>query len=155
MLIPMRSFAHRALLMLIPSAVASCSPTGNAGPLAVRSQEPGEVIFLVQNATPDAVMGALFQGRVIKDDHGCLRLESADQHTVIWPNGFTLEGVGAELRVLDGTRNEVGRIGGSFRLGGGEVPVLHGGVPVSPDDRQRAIESCPGRYWIVGSVPRS
>ncbi len=148
------SFIHGAVLVLIVAAIASCSPTGDADPLALRNQEPSEVVFLFQNATPDAVMQALFQGRVITDDRGCLRLESTDRHTVVWPKGFTLEGVGAELRVLDGTGTEVGQIGGSFSLGGGEVPFLHEGVPVSPADRQRAHESCPGRYWIVGDVLR-
>ena len=151
---PRRSCTHRALLMLIPSAIASCSPAGDPNPAAVRSQEPSGVVFLVQSATPDEVMQALFEGRVTRDERGCLRIDDPDRHTVVWPRGFTLQGAGGELRVLDGTGREVGRIGGSFRLGGGEVPVLHEGLPVSPAVRQRANESCPGRFWLVGEVPR-
>lgn len=155
MLTPRRPFIRPALLMLVSPALASCSPTGDTGPVAGRSQEPSGVVFLVQNSTQREVMEALFQGRVVVDERGCLRLESADRHTVVWPKGFTLDEVGGELRVLDGTGSAVGRIGGSFRLGGGEVPFLTEGALVSSEVLQRAVESCPGRYWIVGEVPRS
>jgi hypothetical protein len=82
---------------------------------------------------------------------GCLRLDTPDTHTVIWPKGFDL---GADLRVRDDRGAVVGRIGGAFRLGGGEVPSLHDGIPLSEADRVRAGSRCPGRFWIVGEVLR-
>jgi hypothetical protein len=57
------------------------------------------------------------------------------------------------MRVRDAAGREIGQVGGSFRLGGGEVQSLHEGIGVSAADRQRAATHCPGRYWVVGDVP--
>jgi hypothetical protein len=43
-------------------------------------------------------------------------------------------------------------VGGSFRLGGGEVPALPDGIGVSAGDRQLTQANSTGRYWIVGEV---
>ena len=97
---------------------------------------------------PSAVMDALFTGRVIEDAQGCLRLDSPDRHTVIWPQGFQLAARGGSAAVLDGGGREVGTIGASFRLGGGEVTQ----VPVdmlTAADAQVAAARCPGRYWLA------
>lgn len=104
----------------------------------------GEVLFLTQGAPATFVMDALFEGRVVVDDAGCVRLDGPDPATVVWPYRFTLEG--NTVHAADG--RIVGRLGGSFRLGGGEVPTLAGG------DWQSALDRCPGRFWIVGDVPR-
>ncbi|HUF70293.1 MAG TPA: hypothetical protein VMM79_16720 [Longimicrobiales bacterium] len=58
------------------------------------------------------------------------------------------------MRVLDAAGQEVGTIPGQFRLGGGEVSVLHDGVGTTAQ-RQRAITRCPGRFWIAGDVSRA
>jgi hypothetical protein len=111
-----------------------------------------EVVLLAQDESPAVVMDALFEGRVLVDGSGCLRLDAPGRQTVIWPEGFTLGAAGGEMVVRDDRGNTVGRVGDVFRLGGGEVTTLHDGIPLSPEDRERATERCPGRYWIVGSV---
>ncbi|HSK18784.1 MAG TPA: hypothetical protein VK912_06570 [Longimicrobiales bacterium] len=115
-------------------------------------QERTGIVFVRQNATPTAVMEALFEGRVVADAAGCLRFDSPDPATVVWPNGFTMVQSGDEMVVRDATGREIGRVGGTFRLGGGEVTSLQGAA-MSAADRQRAQTHCPGRYWIVGDVP--
>ena len=97
-------------------------------------------------------MDALFQGRVVTDAAGCIRLDSPppDAGTVVWPFGFTLAREGRVLSVRDAAGREVGRIGGSFRFGGGHVPFLHEGTGFSAAERARAEARCPGTFWIVG-----
>ena len=149
------STLHRsAAIALMTLLAAGCSPTEE--PLGFDSlvfQERTGIVFITQNVVPDAVMEALFEGRVITDAAGCLRLDSPDPATVVWPKGFTMTASGSTMVVRDAQGREIGHIGGSFRLGGGEVPSLHGGIGVSAADRERAQTHCPGRYWIVGDVP--
>lgn len=141
--------ALAALLLL-----GGCSSSGDGGPAApLLSVLLDETVFLAQSEAPDAVMEALFEGRVKRDDDGCLRLDTPDAHTVVWPFGFSLVTVGGELVVRDAEGDAVGAIGGRFRLGGGEVASLHDGIALAPEDRDRAESLCPGRYWIVGEVP--
>jgi hypothetical protein len=54
----------------------------------------------------------------------------------------------------DAAGQEVGRIPGQFRLGGGEVSVLHEGIGTTAQ-RQRLIARCPGPVWIAGDVSRA
>lgn len=130
---------------------ATCT-AASPDPAGLRFDEVGGVTFLAQTAPPNAVMEALFQGRVIVDDAGCMRLESPDPATVVWPYGFTLERRRRDMVVLDGNGREVGVAGGSFRFGGGEVPTLHEGLALNATTRARALERCPGRFWIVGDI---
>ena len=94
------------------------------------------------------VLGATFVGAA-----GCLRLSGDDPSTVVWPVGFSVKSDAADLAILDKSGRLVGRVGGSFRLGGGHVPQLHDGIPMSAADRDLAHAQCPGRFWIVGDVP--
>lgn len=138
-----------ALLLL-----GGCSSSGDGGPSApLPSVLLDETVFLAQSEAPDAVMEALFEGRVARDDDGCLRLDTPDAHTVVWPFGFSLTADDGELVVRDAGGDAVGAIGSRFRLGGGEVAALHDGIALAPEDRDRAESLCPGRYWIVGEVP--
>ena len=146
----MRLFADVRGFRLPATLAAALALSACASGLVEVADEDGTV-FLVQNVVPNAVMDALFQGRVVRDQAGCLRLESPDPATVVWPKGFTLALQGGTLSVRDGSGRELGEIGGSFRLGGGEV-VMHEGVPLSATDRERASRLCPGRFWIVGGV---
>jgi hypothetical protein len=145
-----RSISRALSSCAVALALAACGQAESTGPSFTRN-EPSE-IFLVQAAPPAAVMDALFQGRVSRDLQGCLRMEGlGDRHTVIWPHGFTLVERGGELFVRDAAGRDVGRIGGSFRFGGGESSTLHQGL-LSDESRQLAESRCPGRYWIVGEV---
>lgn len=143
----------RVLHLLASTALlAACSPAGDDGLEPVPLGNATGVIVITQNVVPGLTMEALFQGRVVLDGAGCLRLDSPDPATVVWPKGFTVVADGDTLRVRDAAGREVGHVGGTFRLGGGELGSLHAGVPVSAADRERAHASCPGGYWIVGDV---
>lgn len=147
------SMRRGAAIALMTLLAAGCSLTEE--PFAFDSlafQERTGIVFITQNVVPDAVMEALFEGRVVADAAGCLRLDSPDPATVVWPKGFTMTANGSTMVVRDAEGSEVGQIGGSFSLGGGEVQSLHGGIGVSAADRERAETHCPGRYWIVGEL---
>lgn len=142
-----RAFAALAIV------VVACSPpsNGDGGSASLVGLSAGaEVRFFTQSQVSEAVMDALFEGRVVADEEGCLRLDGPDAQTVIWPKGWALATVEGTRVVRDAAGREVGRIEGTFRLGGGEVPVLHDGIPMDAADREEAEEACPGRYWIVG-----
>jgi hypothetical protein len=137
-------------MFLAAVAFTACSASEN-DPAAL-SVNGGEPLFFTQNVIPSAVMEALFQGRIVADEAGCLRLQPGDRVTVVWPMGFTLERASGTFLVRDAGGRSVGLIGDTFRLGGGEVPYLHQGIGLSAADRERAMSRCPGIFWIVGSV---
>ncbi|MBW3571326.1 MAG: hypothetical protein KY467_09480 [Gemmatimonadetes bacterium] len=124
-------------------ALNACSPDGVAG--------PPDTVLLTQASPTKVVMQALFEGRVDRDEQGCLRLDSQDRHTVVWPFGFTLVRRDGGLYVRDAFRRDIGRIGGPFRFGGGEVPTVEG-ADLPAGKRELAESRCPGRYWVVGAT---
>ena len=139
-----------AFLWTAVGALAACDPA-KEGPAGLQQRSDSDrVLFITQNEVPNAVMEALFVGRVTVDHEGCVRLASADPATVIWPHQFTLDGT----TVRDHYGAAIGHIGGEFRLGGGEIGSLHSGIKLSSADRALALDRCPGRFWIVGEVPR-
>ena len=138
------------LALAIPfvgSLLVGCSK--NATPVQV---DAVDLVFLSQSEAQSEYMDALFTGRVVVDDNKCTRLDSPGRATVIWPAGFTVTGESGDLRVLDGDGREVGRLGGTFRIGGGEVPQLNPQLHISYMDRAFAAEFCPGLYWIASGV---
>ena len=142
--IPWHSRVHLAV-SLVALAACAAAPTGGA--------DADDVIFLTASAPATVHMDALYEGAVVADAAGCLRLADASGHTVVWPYAFELrQHNGAATVVAPGGR-EIGELGGAFKFGGGEVPTLHQGIAVSDAQRQLALERCPGRYWIVGEVP--
>jgi hypothetical protein len=128
--------------------VAGCSPIEEL----VTPGSQASPVILSRSHEPNAMMDALFTGRVIADARGCLRLDGPDQHTVIWPQGFTIARRGATWAVLDATGGNAGTVGGSFRLGGGELTEVPSDM-LSAADQQRA-STCPGRYWLAW-IPES
>jgi hypothetical protein len=142
---------RHSLLSLTPvlACLAACDPSGSTGARGNLVDDPSAVVFLAMEAGQDAYMDALFQGRVTSDAQGCLRLETSDRHTVIWPHGYTLEARGSALLVKDGQGREVGAVDGTFRFGGGEVPSLDHVNHLSAATRTQAEQSCPGRYWLA------
>ncbi len=133
-----------ATLVTFGLALGGCGLVGSGG-------SESDVLMLVQSAAQDAVMQALYVGKVVQQGE-CLRLERpVEGHTVVWPHGFSLGGRRRDF-VMDDRGRPVGRIGESFRLGGGEVPTLWEGGPVSESDRRHALSRCPGRYWLVGEI---
>jgi len=132
-------------------ALAACTSGDPVDPSLTGGGNTGATVFLAQSAPPGAVMQALFQGTVVRDAQGCLRLDSPQPATVIWPHGFTLEARGGRLYVEDAAGREIGRIGGSFRFGGGYSPT-HDHLSLTPADHALADSRCPGEYWIVGET---
>lgn len=108
-----------------------------------------DIMFLTAAQPARESMQALFEGRVVVDPAGCIRLDSPDPATVIWPHGFRLAVQRGQLLVRDGTGREIGRIGGAFRFGGGEVPTLSASILAG---HAAVAARCPGRYWIVGET---
>lgn len=138
-----------AAALFAAGACSSTSPAEVDLPVTLQIVEDAGVVFMTQNVIPTATMAALFEGRVIADEDGCLRLDSADGHTVVWPHGYELTGGIDQVRILDRDGEPVGAVGGEFTLGGGEVTELLEAMGFTAEDRARAEERCPGRYWIV------
>jgi hypothetical protein len=135
------------ILAAIPLVMLSaCSP------VATTMVGGDSTLFLTENAPAAVQMEALYRGRVSADASGCIRLETQDVHTVVWPHGFTLRDGANGLAVHDATGRRIGRLGDDFAFGGGEIITLHDGVALPADVRQIALQRCPGRYWIVGAV---
>ncbi|HUG41028.1 MAG TPA: hypothetical protein VMM12_11105 [Longimicrobiales bacterium] len=131
------------------SSVTGIAPQDTVAADNIEARIGAGVVFLTMTFTPDASMDALFEGPVTADENGCLRLVSADLHTVVWPHGHSFEQVGGTIRILDASGDLVGRVGETFRLPGGEVESLHDGLGFTQADRDLAESHCPGRYWIV------
>lgn len=106
------------------------------------------IVLLTLDEPQEAWMSALYRGDVVVDEAGCLRLAGPDAPTVIWPEGYHLAPTIEGPEVRDASGHYVGRVNDHFTLGGGEVPYLHSGIPMSDADRRWAREQCPGRYWI-------
>jgi hypothetical protein len=143
-----------SVILLLALTVPGCTTSGDPAlePGGLRANVEDEILFLALSELPDGEMEALFDGKVSPDPAGCLRLQSDDGSTVVWPYGATLERSGGELRIRDRGGKEIGRIGGAFRFGGGHVPTLHEGIKLKDAERARALEKCPGDFWIVGSI---
>lgn len=139
-------------------AVAACTALAAAAcasPLAMDARlnggdDPQGTVFLVQVENGNH-RDALYEGRVVRDEAGCLRLETTDRHTVLWPAGSRFYTRDGEFHVNDAAGRQVGTIGGTFGLGGGETAEL-GAHLLSADDYRLATERCPGRYWVVSGM---
>ena len=128
----------------------ACSSPTDPGPDGPRVFLDGqEFVFLTQDRVPSVGMDALFRSRVVTDAAGCLRQESGDAPTVVWPKEFSLELRDGDVAVVDDEGTSVGRVGGSFELAGGIVGSLHEDLPISDAVRDVARDRCPGDYWLV------
>jgi hypothetical protein len=140
-------------IALISMAIFCSCTDGETAPFepALLTVETGT--FLIrQPREPGAVMEALFHGQVSKDKRGCLRLQPPTDATVVWPFGSALEARDDGEWVVDLDGEEIGKIGGPFRFGGGVVPFLTEGMGFRAPDITEIQTRCPGRYWIVGEV---
>jgi hypothetical protein len=141
-----------ALACTVALSLAACSPSEDTGASLTGGDNPDATVFLAQNTPPDAVMEALYVGKVNRDEQGCLRVESEGGAVVIWPYHFTLEARDGGLFVKDAQGRSVGRIGGEFRMGGGFVPS-GSFAQISEAHRALAQTRCPStHYWIVGDT---
>lgn len=138
------------------AALVACSDSSGTYPTGTYFTSPGldvvqahGLFVLTRKLVPSGTMDALFEGTVVVDDTGCIRLSGADDATVIWPYGFTAALTIEGVEVHDGSGNPVGRLGDQFYLSGGDVETLHAGLGFTDEDRDLASQHCPGRYWIV------
>ncbi|MEZ4455328.1 MAG: hypothetical protein R2882_02075 [Gemmatimonadales bacterium] len=106
-------------------------------------------LFLAQKKDPNAFMDALFDGVVSVDDAGCYRLALADQVTMVWPAGYRLISTIEGPAIVNREGVEIGRVGGTFRIGGGVVPTIPEGSLQSESLRREALARCPGSFWIA------
>lgn len=123
-------------------------PAADTGPSLLVEERDG-LVFMRQNVEPAVTMEALFQGRVTVDAEGCPRLETPEAPAVVWPRDYDVAVESGEFTILDGEGDAVGTLGGEFSLGGGEVTLLSDAMGFTTDDRARADERCPGKYWIT------
>lgn len=148
---------HAAWVLLVGLSACS-SPTSNldsdtepeverATVLEARS-EAGVVLF-TQLFDLDAYPSALARSVLTVDDDGCLRLESTERPTVLWPKGFRARSEGARTAILNAAGEVVGRTGDVFRMGGGGLPFLHEGLGFTPEDQALAVSRCPGEFWLA------
>lgn len=137
-----RAIRHAPLGVLIALG-AACD--GSASPTDAEVVEG--IIFLVESQVPGGYRDALYQGRVVLDAQGCVRLESSEPATVVWPHGSRLVTRGGELYVVDKGGSELAKIGGESRFGGGYTAPSH--AYLSRRDRNILASRCPGDIWIA------
>lgn len=145
-------FARIATFPLAVLAVTACGdavdPAAETPEPALAVEERFGVVFLTQNVFPLAMMDALYEGRVVADEEGCLRLDTPTASTVVWPRDYDVKERDDGVVVVNGEGAEVGTVGGAFSLAGGEVSELSDALGFTSEDRSRAATHCPGRYWI-------
>lgn len=123
-------------------------PESNAGGLDEYAGPDGQIIYFPRQAPAVASMEALLEGTLVLDDNGCLRVQHesvppAEAPVIIWHYDFLLDINGAEVTVLNGDGEPVGRVGEWTRMGGGNSRTV--AEPEMPP-------ACPGPYWILGSI---
>jgi hypothetical protein len=141
--------AAAALSVAVAMTACSSSLIGPLDEISLRIQSIGGVEFMTQNVVSFEAMDALYEGPVILDEAGCLRLGDAEGSTVIWPWGFTAQVAAEEVKIRDREGAVAGLIGESFSLGGGVVQELLDSLGFTQEDRELAAGACPGDYWIV------
>jgi hypothetical protein len=109
-----------------------------------------------EGAVPDARAG----GKLVLDEHGCIRLELSENGpapTPIWPYEYeTSVEDGEEIVVLDGRGRMLARIGDKVYLSGGFVGrTLEGIAGVDPQTKRELRERCPGQYWYAAEMRRT
>lgn len=141
-----------ALTAVVAVVAVAChpSPVAPLGDDGLQAHDRAGVVLLTQNVIQDATMDALYEGPVVADDAGCLRLGGSDGPTAVWPQGYTAQSALGDAWIRDASGTTVGQVGGSFSLGGGEVPELSDAMGFTQADRDLAEDHCPGLYWIVG-----
>lgn len=144
--------------LLCGAAVACDDPAGpGAGEVetavSLQVAHTGGLLVLSQQSEPGASMAALFEGRVVADTAGCLRLDYDAAPTVVWPRGVRARTVAGEVWITDAAGTSVARVGDEFSLGGGEVEELFAELGFDPADQALAEARCPGRFWVMGGNP--
>lgn len=144
--------AGALLACTLALSVAACASGENTGPSLTGGENPEGTVFLAATVPARDVMEALYTGKINRDEQGCLRVESEGGAVVVWPYGFRLVARDGGTYVKNAQGRSIGRIGGSFRMGGGFAGTLSH-IPLSDADRALAESRCPSAYyWIVGET---
>ena len=72
----------------------------------------------------------------------CLRVDDADRHMIVWPPIFTPHLSNGVVEVRDGDGQPVAMVGDSLEMTGFSSKLM----------RPHYVDTCPGPYWIVGSI---
>ena len=101
--------------------------TGCAGPDPGASAREASVVELTTqppvpaDETPPPCAAALIEGQLVADAESGLGVIGPDGPLhVLWPNGYYARQVADEIVLVDPEGHDVGRVGDSVRLGGGQ-----------------------------------
>lgn len=143
----------RSILFALLPFAAACGGDLGPEPNLTGNENPDGVVFLAQSQPPAVHMQALYQGLVTRDAEGCLRVQGHEGRagaTVVWPYGSRLEARGGALLVKDASGREMGRIGGTFKMGGGYSSDR--AASLTDADRALARQRCVGEFWIASGI---
>ncbi|MGP0223694.1 hypothetical protein [Paenarthrobacter sp. NCHU4564] len=94
-------------------------------------------------------MDANFSGTLTIDAKGCVQArqgtDKSTVYTLVWPQGYTVQGDSNAFEVVDADKNVVARSGSEFQIGGGL------GLPDSPGENWTERDCAQGHLWIVAS----
>lgn len=110
------------------------------------SAEPATPLRLVTSDIPQlSGMEALLRGTLAADDDGCVQVKTAGRPvTLVWPQGYTVQGDSESFEILDGNKNVVVRSGTPFAMGGGGVDAV--------SDKWAERDCAKGPLWMAGSM---
>jgi hypothetical protein len=141
----MNLFVRSTALALL-ALTAACAEDAAVAPTGV--EDPDGVIFVVENERPGGYRDALYIGRVVIDEQGCMRLQGSEPTSVVWPFGSRLQvSRDGAVYVIDDSGVRLAKVGGDAHFGGGETSPDH--AYISRRDRAILAERCPGKVWIA------
>jgi hypothetical protein len=90
-------------------------------------------------------MDAAFTGTLTVDGDGCVRArhggDESTLYTLVWPQGYTVQGDSKVFEVLDADKNVVARSGSQLEIGGG--------LADSPRENWTERDCAKGDLWLV------
>ena len=122
---------------------------GGTGPSLNFGGDPSEVVFVSLQSDPNAWPEALYQGGLLIDDEGCLRLQGwSSNPAVVWPTGYRLSSIDGRLFIRDAQGEVRARLDADFQLGGGEMQTVDH-LDLSSSSRTALATHCPGTYYLA------
>ncbi|MEW9870975.1 hypothetical protein [Arthrobacter sp. HS15c] len=135
MKVPWLRLVTLGLALLLPTVVGACaSPPRSSSLRLVTVDMPQE-----------QGMDARFEGTLGVDGNGCVHATLPDEtvYTLVWPQGYTVQGDSSSIEILDASRNVVARSGSNFVVGGG---LVHDDAS---KDQWTEQDCAKGRLWLV------
>lgn len=133
-------------MSLAASAGACSAPVPELSP----SPSASVTLRLVTIDAPQyGAMDANFSGTLTIDDKGCIQArqgtDKSTVYTLVWPQGYTVQGDAKAFEVVDANRKVVARSGSGFQIGGGLA------LPNSTRENWTENECAQGHLWIVAT----